>query len=127
MNAPDKASLEALNQLDLDSWWMPFTANRQFKAAPRLLARAKGMLYWTPEGREILDGTAGLWCVNAGHAREEIAQAVAEQVRQLDFAPAFQMGHPIGFAFARRLTDIAPRATARGFSPTRVLSRSTPP
>ncbi|MEY3665968.1 MAG: hypothetical protein RLZZ153_2150 [Pseudomonadota bacterium] len=115
MNAPDKASLEALNQLDLDSWWMPFTANRQFKAAPRLLARAKGMLYWTPEGREILDGTAGLWCVNAGHAREEIAQAVAEQVRQLDFAPAFQMGHPIGFEFARRLTDIAPKGYGKVF------------
>jgi len=98
MNAPDKASLStSLNPFaasDLSSWWMPFTANRQFKAHPRMLARAKGMFYWTDDGREILDGTAGLWCVNAGHGREEIARAVSEQVETLDFAPSFQFGHP---------------------------------
>jgi beta-alanine--pyruvate transaminase len=111
MNAPDREQLAALSasqHLDMGSWWMPFTANRQFKAKPRLLARAQGMVYESSDGREILDGCAGLWCVNAGHGREEIALAVAQQVRELDFAPAFQMGHPIGFEFASRLTALAP-------------------
>ncbi|MFM8548977.1 MAG: aspartate aminotransferase family protein [Betaproteobacteria bacterium] len=94
---------------------MPFTANRQFKANPRMLARASGMLYWTDDGREILDGTAGLWCVNAGHGRAEIARAVGEQAQQLDFAPSFQFGHGIGFEFARRLTDIAPQGYGKVF------------
>ena len=93
---------------DLDAFWMPFTANRQFKAQPRILAKAKGMHYWTQDGREILDGVAGLWCVNAGHGREEITQAVTQQLRELDFAPTFQMGHPAAFAFAKRLTEITP-------------------
>ncbi|MBU6396180.1 MAG: aspartate aminotransferase family protein [Sphingomonadales bacterium] len=87
---------------------MPFTANRQFKSQPRLLAEARGMFYRSHDDREILDGTAGLWCVNAGHGREEIADAVARQIRTMDFAPAFQMGHPIGFDFATRLAEIAP-------------------
>src|SRR3546814_1592389 len=72
---------------------MPFTANRQFKRAPRLLASASGMYYRSADGREIMDGTAGLWCVNAGHGRAEIADAVAEQLRTMDYAPSFQMGH----------------------------------
>jgi len=88
---------------DLEAFWMPFTANRHFKAKPRFLARSKGMHYWTPEGREILDGTAGLWCVNAGHGREEIADAVARQLRELDYAPPFQMGHPLAFELANEL------------------------
>ena len=67
----------------IESYWMPFTANRQFKAAPRLVSRAKGMYYYTPEGREILDGTAGLWCVNAGHGREQISEAVPGTLRHL--------------------------------------------
>src|ERR1700761_5110256 len=79
---------------DLDAFWMPFTANRQFKGQPRLLARAEGMHYWTPEGREVLDGVAGLWCVNAGHGRREITEAVTKQLGAMDFAPTFQMGHP---------------------------------
>ena len=115
MNAPDKASLSSLTATDLSSWWMPFTANRQFKARPRMLARAKGMFYWTDEGREILDGTAGLWCVNAGHGREEIARAVSDQVATLDFAPSFQFGHPIGFEFASRLTRMAPEGFGKVF------------
>ncbi|MBX9885178.1 MAG: aspartate aminotransferase family protein [Novosphingobium sp.] len=94
---------------------MPFTANRQFKAAPRLLAEARGMFYRSADDREILDGTAGLWCVNAGHGREEIADAVAHQIRTLDFAPAFQMGHPIGFDFATRLAAIAPAGLGHVF------------
>ncbi len=92
----------------LGAFWMPFTANRQFKAKPRLLARASGMHYWTAEGRQILDGVAGLWCVNAGHARREITDAVARQLETLDYAPPFQMGHPAAFELAHRLTQIAP-------------------
>ncbi|MDQ3079390.1 MAG: aspartate aminotransferase family protein [Pseudomonadota bacterium] len=87
---------------------MPFTANRQFKAAPRLLASAKDMHYRSDDGRLILDGTAGLWCVNAGHGRREITEAVASQLEKMDYAPSFQMGHPIAFEFAHRLALIAP-------------------
>jgi beta-alanine--pyruvate transaminase len=94
--------------LEQSAFWMPFTANRQFKKAPRLLARAEGMYYWTPEGRPILDACAGLWCVNAGHCRPKIVQAIQRQAAQMDFAPTFQMGHPIAFEFAERLAAIAP-------------------
>ncbi len=87
----------------LDAYWMPFTANRQFKAAPRLLTSAAGMHYTDTDGRTILDGTAGLWCVNAGHARAPITEAVQRQIAELDYAPCFQMGHPLPFAFAERL------------------------
>ncbi|MBE7248197.1 MAG: aminotransferase class III-fold pyridoxal phosphate-dependent enzyme, partial [Actinomycetospora chiangmaiensis] len=92
----------------LDAFWMPFTANRQFKAAPRLLVSAEGMHYRADDGRTVLDGTAGLWCVNAGHGRRAIATAVERQLGTLDFAPTFQMGHPIAFEFAERLAAIAP-------------------
>ncbi|MCX2725640.1 aspartate aminotransferase family protein [Roseibium salinum] len=92
----------------LDSYWMPFTANRQFKAAPRLFTAAKGMHYTTDDGRRVLDGTAGLWCVNAGHGREQITRAVEHQLATLDYAPSFQMGHPIAFDFAERLAALAP-------------------
>jgi beta-alanine--pyruvate transaminase len=94
---------------------MPYTANRQFKKAPRLLARAEGMYYWTPEGRKVLDGCAGLWCVNAGHCRPKIVEAVRRQVATMDFAPTFQMGHPIAFEFADRLARIAPPGLSRVF------------
>jgi len=97
-----------LSRDDLEAFWMPFTANRQFKNQPRLLARAEGMHYWTPDGRKVLDGTAGLWCVNAGHGRKEIVAAVTEQMSTLDYAPTFQMGHPIGFELANRLVKLAP-------------------
>ena len=93
---------------DLEAWWMPFTPNRQFKANPRLLARADGMYYWSTDGRRILDGAAGLWCVNAGHNRREIAEAVHRQLVTLDYAPSFQIGHPAAFELANRLTRIAP-------------------
>ena len=101
--------------LEQSAFWMPFTANRQFKKTPRLLARAEGMYYWTPEGRQILDGTAGLWCVNAGHCRPKIVEAVKRQVSKMDFAPTFQMGHPIAFEFADRLAKIAPQGFSRVF------------
>lgn len=93
---------------DLAAYWMPFTANRQFKAAPRLFAGASGMHYLMTDGRDILDATAGLWCVNAGHCRPEIADAIARQARELDYATAFQMGHPAAFTLATRLARLAP-------------------
>jgi beta-alanine--pyruvate transaminase len=93
---------------DLEAFWMPFTANRQFKAHPRLLARAEGMHYWTADGRKVLDGVAGLWCVNAGHGRKEITEAVSKQLATMEYAPPFQMGHPPGFELASRLVKLAP-------------------
>jgi beta-alanine--pyruvate transaminase len=100
---------------ELEAFWMPFTANRQFKAKPRMLGKASGMHYWTPEGRKILDAVAGLWCVNAGHGRREITQAVATQLETLDYAPPFQMGHPPAFALANALVKIAPQGLERVF------------
>jgi beta-alanine--pyruvate transaminase len=94
--------------LDFESHWMPFTANRQFKAAPRLLVEAEGMYYKTMDGRRILDGFAGLWCCNAGHCRKPIAEAIARQAATMDYAPAFQMGHPLSFQLASRIAKLAP-------------------
>ncbi|TIV92338.1 MAG: aminotransferase class III-fold pyridoxal phosphate-dependent enzyme, partial [Mesorhizobium sp.] len=94
---------------DLSTFWMPFTANRQFKQAPRMFVSAKDMHYTTSDGRKVLDGTAGLWCVNAGHCRPKITEAIQHQAAELDYAPAFQMGHPIVFELANRLVDIAPK------------------
>jgi beta-alanine--pyruvate transaminase len=88
---------------------MPFTANRQFKKAPRMFVAAKDMYYTTDDGRQVLDGTAGLWCVNAGHCRPKIVEAIQNQAAELDYAPAFQMGHPKAFELANRLVDIAPK------------------
>jgi beta-alanine--pyruvate transaminase len=93
---------------DLESFWMPFTANRHFKKAPRLLARAEGLHYTSTDGRSILDATAGLWCCNAGHARPEIVEAIQRQAAELDFAPTFQWGHPKAFALASRLAQLFP-------------------
>src|SRR5215469_6269820 len=93
---------------DLEAYWLPFTPNRAFKAAPRLIARAKGMHYYTPEGRAVLDGTAGLWCTNAGHNRDPIAAAIAAQAETLDYAPPFQFAHPQAFALATRVAALAP-------------------
>lgn len=96
------------SRADLEAFWMPFTANRQFKDSPRLFVSAKDMYYTTIDGRQVLDGTAGLWCVNAGHGRSEIAEAVHNQVSTLDYAPAFQMGHPGVFQLADRLAKMLP-------------------
>lgn len=93
---------------DLRAFWMPYTANRQFKSAPRMLVASKDMHYTAADGRQILDGTAGLWCCNAGHCRPRITEAVQAQVGELDYAPAFQMGHPLAFELANRIVDIAP-------------------
>jgi beta-alanine--pyruvate transaminase len=93
---------------DLQGFWMPFTANRAFKARPRMIARAKDMHYYTPEGRPVLDGAAGLWCTNAGHNRAPIVEAIAAQAAELDFAPTFQFGHPRAFELANRIAALAP-------------------
>src|SRR5437660_5509498 len=93
---------------DLEAYWLPFTPSRAFKAAPRLIARAKDMHYYTPEGRAVLDGTAGLWCTNAGHNRDPIVEAIRAQAAELDYAPAFQFAHPKAFELASRVAALAP-------------------
>ncbi len=98
-----------------DHFWMPFTANRQFKATPRLLESAEGMYYTASDGRQVLDGTAGLWCCNAGHGRREISEAVSKQIARMDFAPTFQMGHPLPFELAEKLAAISPEGLNRVF------------
>jgi beta-alanine--pyruvate transaminase len=100
---------------DLESFWMPFTANRQFKRDPRMLVAAKDMHYRSADGRLVLDGTAGLWCVNAGHARPRIVEAVQHQIAELDYAPVFNIGHPKAFELAGRLAAIAPQGLSRVF------------
>ncbi len=100
---------------DLSAFWMPFTANRQFKKAPRMLVSADRMHYKTADGREILDGTAGLWCCNAGHNRPKIVEAIRKQAGELDYAPAFQMGHPKAFELASSLRDMAPEGMEHVF------------
>src|SRR5918998_6812157 len=100
---------------NLDAFWMPYTDNRYFKGTPRMLARAEGMHYVTPEGREILDGTAGLWCCNAGHGRREIVEAIQRQAAVMDFAPTFQLGHPIAFEAAARVAEVTPEGLDRVF------------
>jgi len=104
MNAP-----APLHRDEMEAFWMPFTANRQFKANPRMLAKAEGMHYWTPEGRQVLDAVAGLWCVNAGHGRKEISDAVSKQIATMEYAPPFQMGHPTAFKLANEVASWLPR------------------
>lgn len=101
--------------MQTEHFWMPFTANRQFKTKPRLLERAQGMYYQSTDGREILDGTAGLWCVNAGHNHPKIVEAIQKQAATLDFAPTFQMGHPLAFEAASKLAGMAPAGLDRVF------------
>jgi beta-alanine--pyruvate transaminase len=103
-SAPSSGAAPSLEEL-----WMPFTANRAFKAKPRMLVGAKGMYYTAADGRQILDGTAGLWCVNAGHCRDEIVRAIREQAGTLDYAPPFQLGHPLAFTLAEELAKMLPR------------------
>ncbi len=108
----DRATVPTLED---SAFFMPFSMNRHFKKAPRLLSRAEGIYYYTPDGRKLIDGTSGLWCVNAGHCREKIVKAVQKQVAELDFAPAFQMGHPLAFEFADKLAQMAPGDLKRVF------------
>lgn len=103
------------NTPDMSNLWMPFTANRQFKQQPRLLAKAKGMYYTSTEGKTVLDGTAGLWCVNAGHGREEIIEAISRQTAELDYAPSFQIGHADSFKAASAVAKLMPEGIDRIF------------
>ncbi len=93
---------------DLEAYWMPFTPNRAFKKAPRLITRAKDMYYYAADGHAVLDATAGLWCCNAGHGRDEIVSAIKRQAEELDYAPAFQFAHPYAFELASRVAALAP-------------------
>jgi beta-alanine--pyruvate transaminase len=104
-----------MTTLDMQALWMPFTANRQFKQAPRMLVAADGMHYTDSDGRQVLDGAAGLWCVNAGHNRQQIVSAIQRQVATLDYAPPFQMGHPLAFEAATRLIEMAPKGLTQAF------------
>jgi len=105
-----------MNRLDNESsFWMPFTDNRSFKANPRLLASAKDMHYFTPDGRAVLDGTSGLWCVNAGHGRPKIVEAIQKQAALLDYAPTFQLAHPLAFEFAQKVGALFPAGLDRVF------------
>ena len=97
-----------LTPAELEAYWMPFTANRQFKASPRMMVKAEGMHYTTDDGRRILDGFSGLWCCNAGHGRKPIVEAIQKQAATMDYAPAFQMGHPLAFELANRIVEMAP-------------------
>ena len=99
----------------LDAFWMPFTPNKAFKADPRLVVRAEGMHYYTSDGRAVLDGTSGLWCVAAGHAQPRIVQAIQRAAAELDYAGSFNLGHPLAFEFANRLTGILPAGLDRIF------------
>src|SRR3569833_578731 len=99
----------------LEELWMPFTANKAFKAKPRMLVSAKDMHYTADDGRQILDGTAGLWCVNAGHCRDSITAAIRDQAGRMDYAPPFNLGHPPAFQLARRLAQMLPGDMDRVF------------
>jgi beta-alanine--pyruvate transaminase len=105
---PTSAAAQNVLPNDLEAFWMPFTSNRAFKQRPRMIASAKDMHYFTPDGRAVLDGTAGLWCANAGHGRAPIVEAIQAQAAELDFSPPFQFGHPKAFALATRIAALAP-------------------
>jgi beta-alanine--pyruvate transaminase len=109
MPPQDAPSYAALDQSELAAYWLPFTANRAFKRSPRLIDRAAGMHYFTPDGRQLLDAMSGLWCCNAGHCREPIVEAIRHQAGRLDYAPAFQGGHAPAFHLAARVARLAPR------------------
>ncbi len=98
----------ATRQISLDEYWMPFTPNREFKADPKMVVRAEGMYYWNDRGEKIIDGSSGLFCVNAGHGRKEIAEAVGRQMRELDFVAPFTRGHPKQFELATRVAELTP-------------------
>src|SRR5579871_2380832 len=93
---------------DLSAFWLPFTANRAFRAAPRILVRAEGMYFYDETGRALLDTCSGLWCVNAGHGQRRITEAIRSAADTLDYAPTFQFGHPAAFDLAARLVELAP-------------------
>jgi beta-alanine--pyruvate transaminase len=115
MSLADDRSYPASMPNDLDAYWLPFTPNRAFKRAPRIVVRAKDMHYFTADGRAVLDGAAGMWCCNAGHNRDHITAAIQRQAAELDYAPPFQFGHPKAFELASRLVALAPGDLAHVF------------
>jgi beta-alanine--pyruvate transaminase len=112
---PLAALVQAPREVPLDAYWMPFTANRQFKKNPRLFVKSAGMHYWTDDGRQILDGVAGLWCVNAGHNRPKIVKAIQDQAAEMDYAPPFQMAHPKAFELADKVSKLTPAGLNKVF------------
>jgi beta-alanine--pyruvate transaminase len=113
MNA--RVDLQTMSPVNLQHYWMPFTDNRRFKAKPRLIASAKEMYFTTVEGKQVLDGLATLWCVNAGHGRPRIVEAIRTQAGELDFASSFALGHPLPFRLAERIAAIAPQGMQQVF------------
>src|SRR6202451_491372 len=113
MAEPNRRSAAVPN--DLEAFWVPFTPNRAFKRAPRMIARAKDMHYFTPDGRAVLDGAAGLWCTNDGHNRDPIVAAIQQQAAELAYAPSFQFAHPKSFALGSRGAALAPGDLDRVF------------
>ena len=113
--SPPTATALARQTNDLDAYWIPFTPNRAFKRAPRLIARAKELHYYTPDGRAVFDGLAGLWCTNAGHNRDPIVAAISNQAAELDYAAAFHFAHPKSFELASRIAALAPADLNRVF------------
>ena len=103
------------NTLNLENFWIPFTANKAFKEEPRLLVEAKGMFYKSEDDRQILDGIAGLWCCNAGHCHPHIVKAVQDQIATMDYATAFNMSHPKAFQLAEKISEITPKGLDRIF------------
>ena len=101
--------MRSQENLNLDNYWLPFTPNKKFKANPRLLTSAKGMFYKSDDGREVLDGIAGLWCTNAGHCHPKIVAAVQNQAAELDYATAFNMSHPKAFELAEKVSSLTPQ------------------
>lgn len=111
----NQAHAAGLTDKQLDSYWMPYTSNREFKANPRIITHAKGNYLYDAEGRKILDGLSGLWTCGAGHSRPEIAEAVAKQLTTIEYAPAFQYGHPLAFQLAERIADMSPAGMNKVF------------
>jgi len=109
MSEFDLQKSAGLSRAELEAYWMPYTANRQFKDDPRMIVEGQGCYLTDASGRKILDGLSGLWTCGAGHSRVEIAEAVSKQLRQLDYAPAFQHGHPKAFELANRIKEFMPK------------------
>jgi beta-alanine--pyruvate transaminase len=118
MDMTDSQHLDTAPRTDaawLEAHWMPYTGNREFKAHPRLITRAKGAYLFDQDGRAVFDGLSGLWCTGLGHCREEIGQAVAQQIATLDYSPAFQFGHPLSFTLANRIVERMPEGLTHVF------------
>jgi beta-alanine--pyruvate transaminase len=111
----DPRDLSPTRALNLEHYWMPFTDNRRFKAKPKMVVAAKDMYYTTAEGKQVLDGLATLWCVNAGHTRPRIVEAIRKQAGELDFAASFSLGHPLAFRLAERVAALAPKGMGHVF------------